>query len=103
MSLRLIQLKDRLGARRVAARDGLTDGPKADKERAFKPLLLQKDEREYRQDKYAGDYSISNTVSHAHCVRRGDDFRHVQNLFNETMRRHTSHSRIMQVITSQIK
>ena len=85
------------------AGDGLADGPKADIAWALKPPLLQKDKCEYRQNKYTGDNHISNTVSHAHYVRRSDDFRHVQNLFNETMRRHTSHSRIMQVVTSKIK
>jgi hypothetical protein len=89
--------------RNAAVQDGLADGPKTDKARAFKPRLLQKDKGEYAQDKYTGDHSISDTVGHAHCVRRSDDFRHVRNLFNETMRRHTSHSRKMQVVTSKIK
>ena len=31
----------------AAAREGAAGGPKADKARAFKPLLLQKDKREY--------------------------------------------------------
>jgi len=76
---------------------------KTDNASALKPLLLQKDECEYRQGEYAGDNHISNFVSRACDVRRSDDFRHVHNLFNETMRRHTSHSRIMQVVTRKIK
>jgi hypothetical protein len=76
-------------------------GQKQTRRCAFKPRLLQEDEGEYRQDKYSGDNDIRNTVSHAHCVRRSDDFRHVQNLFNETMRRHTSHRRMMQAVTSK--
>ena len=93
----------RLNRRKQPFKTAWTNRPNADKAWAFKPLLLQKDECEYRQYKYTGDHDISNTVSHAHCMRWSDDFRHVQNLFNETMRRHTPHSRMMQVVTSKIK
>jgi hypothetical protein len=78
-------------------------GQKQTRRCASKPRLLQEDEGEDRQDEYAGDHDISDAVSHAHCVRRSDDFGHVENLFNETMRRHTPHSRMMQVVTSTIK
>jgi hypothetical protein len=85
----------------AARQDGLANGPNADKAPALKPPLLQKDKCEYRQDKYTADHSIGNAVSHAHWFTRGDGFRHVLNLFNETMRRHTSHSRKMQAVTSK--
>ena len=87
----------------TAAQDGSAGGPKAHNSRAFKPPLLEKDKCEYAQDNYTADNIISNTVSHAHGVGRSDDFRHVLNLFNETMRRHTSHSRKMQVVTSKME
>jgi hypothetical protein len=85
----------------AAAQAGPADRP-TDKARAFKPLLLQKDKCEDAQNKYTADHSIRHTVSHAHYVRRIDDFRHVQKPFNETMRRHTPRRRMMQV-TSKIK
>jgi hypothetical protein len=87
----------------AAAQDGRADGPNADKSRASKPRLLQKDKCEHAQDKDAGDECISNAVGHVHWFTRGDDFRHVLNPFNETMRRHTSHSRIMQAVTRKLK
>jgi hypothetical protein len=86
----------------ATAQGGVADGPTAHQARAFKPRLLQKDKCDDAQENYAADYSIRHTVSHAHWVRRSDGFRHVQSLFNETLRRHIAHSRMMQV-TSKIK
>jgi hypothetical protein len=59
---------------------GPADRPTANQARALRLPLLQKDKREDAQENYAGDKAIRHAVSHAHDVRRIDDFRHVQTL-----------------------
>jgi hypothetical protein len=85
----------------AAAQDGMTNGPKTDEQRLLNPLL-GKEIRDHKCDKYAADDCISHNVRDVSWLMRGDDFRHVHNLFNETMRHHMSHNRIMWVAISEL-